>query len=317
MSHQRTASAVAAALCLLAPALAFPAIATPWTAPAGYKQIEIWPDSADIKTPDARGPETVTVSSSPKLGSVTAVENVTRPTMTLYPPKGRNTGVTIVVFPGGGYKILAIDLEGTEVCDWATQKGMTCVVLKYRVPNSGPYWDDKCNCHVMPPVNLALQDAQRAIGLLRRNAKTYHIDPNKIGVLGFSAGGHLVASVSTHATRAYAPVDAADRQSSVPDFAVALYPGHLWNEPGLTLSSDIKVTRDTPPTLIVQAEDDPVDDVRHSLTYYMALREAKVPTEMHLYARGGHAFGLRPSPNPIVKWPALMETWLHTIRILP
>jgi len=315
--YQRTARAVAAGLCLLAPALLTPAHAAPWAPPKGYTQIELWPADKEFTTPDAKGSETVETSVSPKLGRVTAVKNVTRPTMTIYPPKGKNSGVTLVVFPGGGYKILAIDLEGTEVCDWATQRGITCVVLKYRVPNSGPHWDDTCNCHVMPPVNLALQDAQRAIGLLRRHAKEYHIDPGRIGVLGFSAGGHLVASVSTHTERAYAPVDAADRLSSVPDFVVALYPGHLWNEPGLTMSSDIKVTKDTPPTFIVQAEDDPVDDVRHSLTYYMALREAKVPTEMHLYARGGHAFGLRPSPNPIVKWPALMETWLHTIRILP
>ncbi|WP_443750694.1 alpha/beta hydrolase [Asticcacaulis solisilvae] len=189
MPYQRTARAVMASLCLFAPALTAPAMAEPWAAPAGYKQIEIWPAGTDIKTPDATGPETVSVSTSPKLGKVTAVQNVTRPTMSIYPPKGKNTGATIVVFPGGGYQILAIDLEGTDVCDWATQKGITCVVLKYRVPDSGPHWDKACNCAVMPPVNLALQDAQRTIGLLRQHAKQYHIDPDRIGVLGFSAGG--------------------------------------------------------------------------------------------------------------------------------
>ncbi len=244
--------------------------------------------------------------------------------MSIYPPKGHNSGVAVVVVPGGGYKILAIDLEGTEVCDWLTAKGITCVVLKYRVPGSGPYWDEQCNCRKIPAVPMALQDAQRAIGILRRRAGAFHIDPHKIGVLGFSAGGHLVADVSNREGRSYAPIDAADKQSSRPNFGVLLYPGHLWegNDLGvnlttLTLNPTIKVSEKTPPTFILQAENDPVDNVRHSLTYFLALKHAKVPAEMHIYAEGGHAFGLRRTSQPITEWPDLVEKWLHTIGMLP
>ncbi len=133
------------------------------------------------------------------------------------------------MFPGGGYQILAIDLEGTEVCDWLTSKGITCVLLKYRVPDSGPAWHDDCKCYIHPKAPTALQDAQRTVGLVRFHAAEWHIDPHKIGVLGFSAGGHMVAAMSTHFDqRAYPAVDAADKESCRPDFAVAIYPGHLW-----------------------------------------------------------------------------------------
>src|SRR3982750_3366782 len=154
--------------------------------------------------------------------------------MTVYSPQGRNTGVAVVVFPGGGYNILAIDLEGTEVCDWLTTKGITCVLLKYRVPcvKTGPHLDCR----------TALEDAQRAIGLVRLNAAKWHIDPHKIGVLGFSAGGHMVAALSTHfERRLYAAVDAADKVSCRPDFAVAIYPGHLsLAQNSIALNPDIR-----------------------------------------------------------------------------
>jgi len=227
-----------------------------------------------------------------------------------------------VVFPGGGYSILAIDLEGTEVCDWFTARGVTCVVLTYRVPRSGHGYDPVCRCGRAPPVPMALQDAQRAIGILRQRAAEFGVDPGKIGVLGFSAGGHLVTAVSNVTTRAYERVDAADDVSSRPDFAIALYPGHLWqNGNRLEVRQDtgtpFTVSAQTPPTLIIQAQDDPVDDVRHALTYYMALREANVPTEMHLYAEGGHGFGVRRTDAPITAWPTLAERWLQTIGVLP
>ena len=143
------------------------------------------------------------------------VDNVSRPTMMVYPPTGKNTGAAVVVFLGGGYYVLAIDLEGTEVCDWLTSKGITCVLLKYRVPHTGPQWDDKCKCQVNPKAPMALQDAQRTMGLIRSHAAEYHIDPHKIGVLGFSAGGHLVADISTHFDkRLYPTVDAADKEAA-------------------------------------------------------------------------------------------------------
>jgi dienelactone hydrolase len=179
--------------------------------------------------------------------------------MTVYPPKGRNTGAAVVVFPGGGYWVLAMDLEGTEVCDWLTSRGITCVLLKYRVPGdrldprSGPY----------PDSPMALEDAQRTVGLVRHHAAEWKIDPQKIGVLGFSAGGHLVAAISTHfERRLYPAVDAADKESCRPDFAVALYPGHLWiDDDKFELNPDVPVTKQTPPTFLLQAE--PVAGLLH------------------------------------------------------
>jgi acetyl esterase/lipase len=153
---------------------------------------------------------------------------------------------------------------------------------------------------------------------VRLNAAQWQVDPHKVGVIGFSAGGHLAAAVSTHfAQRTYPPVDAADELSCRPDFAIVLYPGHLWTlGTDLSLRPDIRVQADTPPTFLLHAEDDPVDDMKHSLANYVALQKAGVPTEMHLYAQGGHAFGLRPTKLPIGRWPAMVEQWLHTIGVL-
>jgi acetyl esterase/lipase len=234
--------------------------------------------------------------------------------MTVYSPDGKNTGAAVIVFPGGGYTRLAIDLEGTEVCDWLTSKGITCVLLKYRVP--APWLSSRKGAYPESP--MALEDAQRTIGLLRFHAAEYHVEPHKIGVLGFSAGGHLVAAISTHfEKRLYPLVDAADRESCRPDFAVALYPGHLWiDKEKFELNPDVPVTGQTPPTFLLQAEDDRLDDVNHSLVYYVALKKAGVPVEMHLYAQGGHAFGLRRTKFPVTEWPQLLETWLETLGIV-
>jgi acetyl esterase/lipase len=247
---------------------------------------------------------------------ITGVYNVSRPTMTVYAPTGKNTGAAVVVFPGGGFEGLAIDLEGTEVCDWLTSEGITCVLLKYRVP-SVPY-DWHCDCR---PDDFAtsvpsLEDAQRTLRLVRLHARDWHIDPRKVGVIGFSAGGFLVAETSTQFKhRLYAPVDAADKQSARPDFALAIYPGHLAFDND-SLNPNVKVSRDTPPTFLVQAEDDYVDGVNQSLVYYTALAKAHVPAEMHLYAHGGHAFGLRPTKLPITGWPKLAMAWLRTIGVV-
>jgi acetyl esterase/lipase len=289
---------------------------TAWQPSTGHKQLPIWPGVA----PDARpvdGPEVskTAVDDAGKQILVGGrpwvyVEKVSQPTMTVYPPQGRNTGVAVVVFPGGGYNILAIDLEGTEVCDWLTSKGVTCVLLKYRVPCAkvGPYRD----------CLTALQDAQRAVGLVRFNSAEWHIDPRKIGVLGFSAGGHMVAAISNHfEKRLYPAVDAADKESCRPDFAVSLYPGHLAVPvKNFALNPDLKITSRTPPTFLLQAEDDPVDPIENSLVYYAALRKAGVPTEIHVFMKGGHAFGLRPTALPITRWPQLVEEWLTTVGMI-
>ncbi len=307
-----------------------------WQPAPGHTQVPIWPGAV----PDARpvtGPETTATETHDLVAGRpwTYVSTVSRPTMTVYAPKGRNTGAAVVVFPGGGYWILAIDLEGSEVCDWLTAKGITCVLLKYRVPGeghprSGPY----------PESPEALEDAQRTLGLVRFHAAEWHIDPHKVGVLGFSAGGHLVAATSTHFEhRLYPAVDAADRESSRPDFAIAIYPGHLslaaaeWDAKQakrklilphlagtgkeLALNPDLHVTRQAPPTFLLQNEDDHVDNVDDSLSYYLALKNAGVPVEMHLYAQGGHAFGLRRTRFPATAWPELVEIWLGTIGMIP
>ena len=291
-----------------------------WQPSPGHTQVPIWPGAVP-DAQDAAAPETTTTDDSLIAGKrVLAVNNVSHPTMTVYSPGGKNTGAAVVVFPGGGYQILAIDLEGTEVCDWLTSKGITCVLLKYRVPNSGMHWDKGCNCQLSPKSPTALEDAQRTVGLVRFHAVEWHIDPHKIGVLGFSAGGHLVAAISTHFVhRLHPAVDAADKESCRPDFAVALYPGHLWINNKFELNPDIRanITSQTPPTFLLQAEDDYVDYVNQSLVYYIALKNAKVPVEMHLYAHGGHAFGLRPTDLPITQWPHLVETWLATIGMIP
>jgi len=244
------------------------------------------------------------------------VSNVSQPTMTVYSPNGKNTGAAVVVFPGGGYLDLAIDLEGTEICDWLTSKGITCVLLKYRVPGEGLY--PKSGPY--PDSPMALEDAQRTVGLVRFHAAEWHIDPHRIGVLGFSAGGHMAAAMSTHFEhRLYPAVDAADKESCRPDFAVAIYPGHLSlaaNSFGLNPDIRIHITRQTPPTFLLQNEDDHVDRVEDSLSYYAALKKAGVPVEMHLYARGGHAFGLRRTKLPVTGWPQLVETWLGTIGMI-
>ena len=293
-----------------------------WQPSPGHTQVPIWPFAA----PDAQpvpGPEVTESSGDGDLVAgkpVVEIDNVSKPTMTVYSPTGDNTGTAVVVFPGGGYQILAIDIEGTEVCDWLTSRGITCVLLKYRVPHSGPYFDRQCNCEIYPKISMALEDAQRTVGLVRSHAAEWHIDPHKIGVLGFSAGGHLVAAMSVHfAKRLYPVVDTADEESCRPDFAVAIYPGHLWiDDKKFELNPDIRshITLQTPPTFLLQDEDDHIDNVNDSLVYYIALKSAGVPVEMHLYAQGGHAFGLRPTKFPVSNWPQLVETWLGTIGMI-
>jgi acetyl esterase/lipase len=296
---------------------ALAAQAAPWHPSPGHTQMPIWPGvpPGAHPVPDS---ESIATAPKPVAGKRWVyIRNVSRPTLTVYSPAGEKTGAAIVVFPGGGYQILAIDLEGTEVCDWLTSRGIICVLLKYRVPNAGASWNQLCGCYLNTRSSLALEDAQRMLGLVRLHAAEWHIDPHKVGVLGFSAGGHLVAAVSTHfEQRVYPAVDAADHESCRPDFAVALYPGHLWIDyEKLELNANIRVTRNTPPTFLVQAENDAVDNVNNSLVYYAALMKAGVPVEMHLYPEGGHAFGLRRTKDPITEWPQLVEKWLRAIGI--
>ena len=289
-----------------------------WQPPSGLRQIPIWPNGAPDMEGISQPAERAELTKAPDVVAgrpYTVVYDVTSPTMTVFPPRGKNTGASMVVFPGGGFKLLAMDLEGTEICDWMTAKGITCVLLKYRVPKSDHYWDEDCHCHITPKVSRALQDAQRTIRLVRARAKELDLDPNKIGVIGFSAGGYLVAQTSNICEPTYKLVDDADRLSSRPDFAVALYPGHLCRS-GATLDPGIHVTKQTPPTFLSQAWDDPVDEICNSTVYARALDDAGVQAEVHLFAKGRHAFGLRLTEHPVAMWPSLVEDWLKEIGML-
>jgi acetyl esterase/lipase len=232
--------------------------------------------------------------------------NVSVPTLAVYAPTTvANTGAAVLVFPGGGYRILAYDLEGTEVCTWLNQIGVTCVLVKYRVPFAQRF-----------PENAAdLEDAQQAMRLTRAHAAEWHLDPKRIGVLGFSAGAHLAAVLSNHADYRR-PGTTNPEADARPAFAAIIYPGYLADGPDLdTLAHGIDPTTTTPPTFLLQAEDDPVH-VENVLVYYNALKKLKVPAELHVYAQGGHGYGLRPTQLPITHWPTLVTTWLHTIKIL-
>lgn len=287
-----------------------------WQAPAGLTQIPLWPQGAPDMPAGPKPEEKVFAVKKVPGRHYLGIADVTVPTITVFKPEQeRDTGAAMLVFPGGGFRILAMDIEGTEICDWVTGMGMTCILLKYRVPKSNHYWDSEAKRHITPAVPLALQDAQRAIRLVRSQADALGIHPDKIGVIGFSAGGYLVAQTSNITTSTYRPVDAIDGLSSRPDFAIALYPGHLCRA-GATLDPTIQVTAQTPPTFLLQAWDDPVDDICNSTLYARALDDAGVPAEVHLFAKGGHAFGLRQTGRQISSWPALVENWLKDLEVL-
>jgi acetyl esterase/lipase len=281
-----------------------------WPPSKDHLTLHLWPNGAPgPKT--ANGPEADTTTAKDPMAAdrpIMRLGNISDPTITLYKPKGKSTESAVVVIPGGAYRIVAIDLEGTEVCDWLTSQGITCVLLKYRVPDSGPY----------PKSAAALQDAQRAVGMVRAHAAEWHLDYRKIGVLGFSAGGHLAAALSNNfKDRVYDLVDSADQLSCRPDFTVLVYPAYLTDEnQNFAPSPKINPTEQTPPTFIVQTEDDPIP-VENALVYFRELKDAKVPAELHIYSKGGHGYGLRRTELPVTGWPKLVETWFRGNGILP
>ncbi len=257
---------------------------------------------------------------------------ITHPTFLLYPPKTHSTRTAIIVFPGGGYKGVAIGgkstigFNGADVCKWLTDVGITCIVVKYRVPNSGCSWNAKTRLHDTPDIPMALQDAQRVISMVRYNAKKYNVDPNKIGVMGFSAGGNMAVLASTaFKKRAYEPIDEIDQVSSRPNFAIPVYPGHLTMEhknkmpkaiAAQELNTDIEISADIPPTLLVHAKDDAVDPVHYSTVYERELKKAGVSVKFLLYQTGGHAFGVKKQGKDTDRWPDDALEWLKEIKIL-
>lgn len=238
--------------------------------------------------------------------SVLRMTDVSEPTITIYrAPDEVASGAAMVVCPGGGYNILAYDLEGTEICEWLNNIGVTAVLLKYRVPRR-----EGREKHAAP-----LQDVQRAIGYVRAHGEELDIDPNRIGVMGFSAGGHLSAMVSNNfAERTYPAVDAADKVSCRPDFCLLVYPAYLSGDK-FQLAPELKVSSATPPTMLIQAEDDN-PHIYSSLFYYYALKEAGVPAWMHLYSKGGHGYGLRDTGAAVNEWPDRVEDWFREIGVI-
>ena len=264
----------------------------------------------------AKGPERDATAAGDALiagRKIIKLTDVSEPTLAVYKPAAAaNSGAAVLVFPGGGYRILAYDLEGTEVCTWLNSIHVTCVLVKYRVPYDGHF----------PERSEDLEDAQQAMRLTRKHAAEWGIDPKRIGALGFSAGAHLAAVLSIHpdfepkttALKDHGGLDTGI--SARPDFAFIIYPGYLMHWPDKTaVAPEAVPTALTPPSFILQAEDDPVHE-ENALMYFQALKEAKVPAELHLYAQGGHGYGLRPTDLPITHWPALAETWLRTIHVL-
>jgi acetyl esterase/lipase len=269
------------------------------------EEIALWPGSAPGDK-EAIGEERDMTKPSEGLVAgkpVIRLGNVSRPTITIRrPPSGKDTGAAVLVCPGGGYNILALDLEGTEVCDWLNSIGVTGILLKYRVPKRAGL-----EKHTAP-----LQDAQRAFGLVRHRGSEWGIDPHRLGVLGFSAGGHLSAALcSGTGQRTYPAVDDADKASCRPDFTILIYPAYLSvKEDGDKIAPDVAVNTNSPPTFIAMAEDDPVR-VENALFYTLALKQAKVPVELHIYPTGGHGYGLRPSKHLVTTWPERASEWMR------
>jgi acetyl esterase/lipase len=239
--------------------------------------------------------------------TVKRMSNVDKPVITIYKSSEElATGTAIIICPGGGYNILAYDLEGTEICEWLNELGITAILLKYRVPRR-----EGLEKHTAP-----LQDAQRAISYVHARAEDLGINPERIGIMGFSAGAHLSAMAgNAQENRIYPVIDENDNYSCQPDFCMLIYPAYLSGETIASTASDIKVTGNTPPTLLIQAEDDK-SHINSSLAYYYALKEADVPATMHLYPNGGHGYGIRDTQATVNLWYERAEDWLRSMGLI-
>ncbi|MDD4872308.1 MAG: alpha/beta hydrolase [Kiritimatiellae bacterium] len=262
---------------------------------SGKPAFDLWPGMAPGQTNMLEGTE------NPSKDTIIRLGNVTKPNLTLYKvDKSEGPAPAVVVCPGGGYSILAMNLEGTEIAEWLNSIGITAILLKYRVPNNR---------------QGAFQDVQRAFRVARQNAKVWNIDPERIGIIGFSAGGHLSArACNGFETKSYDPVDKADEFSCRPDFAMLIYPAYLTTK-DFTIVEELPVTSKTPSTILIQTQDDGIK-VENSIYYYLALKQAKVASELHIFPTGGHGYGLRPSKNAVSNWPKLCETWLEKTGVL-
>lgn len=262
--------------------------------------LELWPKGA----PEAEGFKMEEEREVPKRSDadVKRVTNVTVPTIAVYQPEKPN-GTAVIVCPGGGYNILAIEHEGTQVCEWLNSLGVTGILLKYRVPAR-----DKAN-----PSKEPIQDLQRAMGLVRKNADAWGIKPDRIGVLGFSAGGNLVVFQALGSNERTYPVDPAlDVDHVIPNFLVPIYPAYLTEkETPFELRPELKVTKDSPPVFLVHAHDDPITPTGSAMLY-LAYKKAGVPAELHIFASGGHGYGMKKGDKPVFDWPQRAGEWLRS-----
>ncbi len=283
-------------------------ISVPHLSAAEPQVIRLWEGQA----PGEKGPLAAAESDqAPKdepKGRVQRRQNVSVPTLTVFPADpAKANGTAVIIAPGGGYNILAWDLEGTEVAEWLNSIGVTAFVLKYRVPKRP---DDPTN-------SLPLTDAQRAVRIVRSRASEWKLDPKKIGMLGFSAGGNLAAKTACgFETKAFDGDDLA-ATSARPDFAVLVYPAYLPDKKDPTkLAPELPVSDKTPPMIMIHAGDDRID-AQGSILMYQALKANKVQAELHVYGAGGHGYGLRKTENPVHTWPQRVEAWMVTQKLIP
>ncbi|HEY2155146.1 MAG TPA: alpha/beta hydrolase [Isosphaeraceae bacterium] len=287
------------------------------TSPASAAEplvLDLWPG----KTPGdvgIKGEETSRIHPSPLVGPTRLITNVSKPTLTVYrPAPEKNTGTAMVICPGGGYWDLYWELEGEEVAAWLNSRGMTGIILKYRCPRRPGEIERE------PPLGPQL-DAQRAMSLVRSRATEWGIDPKRIGIVGFSAGGHLaLATAAGFARRAYEPIDAVDEVSCRPDFAIACYPGYLKVKDRDEIRPDLRIPADMPPVLLAHASDDRESyggsSAENSVIMYLALKRAGTPVELHIFATGDHDFGVRQNDKLPSSWTRLCVNWLRSQGLL-
>ncbi len=286
-------------------------------AAGGPRIIELWRGRAP-EEPGTIGPERVRMSPRLERRQVEVTEStrmitgVTVPTITIMSPTSvANTGTAVLIFPGGGYWDLYWELEGEEVAAWLNSLGITGVIVKYRVPRRPDEIEGE-------PARRPLQDAQRAMRIVRSRASEFDIDPKRIGVIGFSAGGHLaIATATSFEKRTYEPMDAIDQVSSRPDFAIAAYSGYLKAKDSSSLAPGLSVPASTPPVFLVHGSDDIISPPEHSVVMYLALKQAGIPAELHLYANTTHDFGVRVSDRPFGHWTHACARWLRDLKVLP
>lgn len=312
---------IARIACLLAPLVPLGLLgllAGDGTTPAATSLVvPLWPGKAPDETADF-GPETVRLSPKFTRKEVEVTEptqmlsNVSKPTITIHrPARDKDTGTAVLICPGGGYWNLFWQLEGEEVAAWLTSQGITGIILKYRVPRRP---DDTKG----EPARRPLQDAQRAIRLVRSRAKEWGIHPKRIGMAGFSAGGHLaIAAATSFDKQTYKPLDDIDKRSCRPDFAIGVYSGYLKAKDKDELAPGLRIPKKTPPIFLAHGDADIISDPGHSVVMYLALKRAGIPAELHVYANAAHDFGVRASAQPCSTWTRSCLRWLRKMQLLP